>query len=41
MDVCKLWDNVDEKLEYKSVCDVYGVEYFVRFIGEFMNNFFG
>ncbi|KAK0389815.1 hypothetical protein NLU13_3388 [Sarocladium strictum] len=32
MDVRKLWDNVDEKSEYKSVCDVYGAEHLARLI---------
>jgi hypothetical protein len=41
MDVRKLWDNADEKSEYKSVCDVYGAEHLARLIGEFMNNFLG
>lgn len=35
MDVRKLWDNVDEKSEYKSVCDVYGAEHLARLIGKF------
>lgn len=37
MDVRKLWDSVDDKSEYKSVCDVYGAEHLARLIG--MNPF--
>lgn len=33
MDIRKLWDNADDKSEYKSVCDVYGAEHFARLIG--------
>ena len=35
MEVRKLWDNNDDKSQYKNVCDVYGAEHLARLIGQF------
>lgn len=38
MDVRKLWDNADDKSQYKNVCDVYGAEHLARLIGIFASS---